>query len=36
MITFVLPTEVTDKAIGQAVAEAGFTATKIAWQKPSK
>ena len=34
VITFALPTEVTDRVIEQAVTEAGFTATKIAWQKP--
>lgn len=35
VITFALPTEVTDKMIEQAVADAGFTATKIDWQKPA-
>ena len=35
VITFALPTEVTDRVIEQAVAAAGFTATKIDWQKPS-
>lgn len=34
VITFALPTEVTDRVIEQAVTDAGFTATKIAWQKP--
>lgn len=35
VITFMLPTKVTDRLIEQAVTDAGFTATKIAWQKPS-
>ncbi len=35
VITFTLPTKVTDRVIEQAVTDAGFTATKIAWQKPS-
>ena len=34
VITFAMPTKVTGRVIEQAVADAGFTATKIAWQKP--
>ena len=35
VITVALPTKVTNRVIERAVAAAGFTATKIAWQKPS-
>lgn len=33
VITFALPTKVQDKEIEQAVADAGFKATKIEWQR---
>lgn len=33
VITFAGPSKVTDKVIQEAVARAGFTATKIAWQE---
>lgn len=36
VITFSVPTEVTNQVIERAVADAGFTATKIAWQKPRR
>ncbi len=36
VVTFALPTKVTDKAIEQAVTEAGFTATKIVWKESSR
>lgn len=35
VITFALPTQVTNKMIKKAVSDAGFTATKIDWQKPA-